>query len=417
MRALTARRREGMVNQHFPIRLTPAETTLIEQLGILGQADMAERLSTTGLPTRRVEAYHYSDLKTLLREVPALAGAVQGVSAPALAIPGAYRILIANGEVAQAGTAPAGVMVGQAKGTALSLRDDPLVRLNTALVRQGVTLHLDSDVDPVIHIDRRIEGESAVHAGSSASLYLADGGTATVVETISGSQAAHLGNHAGRAVLGRNAKLTHIVLDLTPRPSTHFATIEYQLAEGAQLRSIVIHAGAKLARTQIFARFAGEGAHADFGGLNLVDDGQHCDITLDVAHEVANTTSKELFKHVARGRSKAVFQGKILVSRGAQKTDAKMMSQGLMLSDEAEILTKPELEIYADDVVCGHGATCGRLDEDSLFYLMSRGIPKREAETMLVRGFIEELIDPVVQEELHEALQAIVDGWLRGGRA
>jgi Fe-S cluster assembly protein SufD len=100
------------------------------------------------------------------------------------------------------------------------------------------------------------------------------------------------------------------------------------------------------------------------------------------------------------------------VARDAQKTDGKMMMQGLMLSDEAEILSKPELEIYADDVVCGHGSTCGKLDEDSLFYLVSRGIPKAEAETMLVRGFLAELLDPIEDAALNEALQAVVDNWL-----
>ena len=111
-------------------------------------------------------------------------------------------------------------------------------------------------------------------------------------------------------------------------------------------------------------------------GSTSLADGQHSDITLELSHAVPNCTSKPLYKQIARGRSKAVFQGKIIVARDAQKTDAKLMMQGLMLSDEAEILSKPELEIYADDVVCGHGSTVGALDEDSMFYLMSRGIPQ-----------------------------------------
>jgi Fe-S cluster assembly protein SufD len=133
---------------------------------------------------------------------------------------------------------------------------------------------------------------------------------------------------------------------------------------------------------------------------------------MDALHAVPHTSSKPLFKSIARGRSKAVVQGRLVVARDAQKTDAKLMSQGLMLSDEAEILSKPELEIYADDVVCGHGSTCGKLDADSLFYLVSRGIPKAEAETMLVRGFLEELVDPIEDEALGEALRSVIDGWL-----
>src|SRR5262249_14518657 len=163
----------------------------------------------------------------------------------------------------------------------------------------------------------------------------------------------------------------------------------------AKLRTIAIHLGSGLSRFNLFARHEGEGAHGDFTGLNLVTEGQHSDITLEVTHAVPHCTSKPLFKQIARGRSTAAFQGKIVVARDAQKTDAKLMMQGLMLSDEAQIYSKPELEIFADDVVCGHGSTTGALDEESMFYLMSRGIPQTVAESMLVRGFIEEVLDPV----------------------
>ena len=182
------------------------------------------------------------------------------------------------------------------------------------------------------------------------------------------------------------------------------------------MRTLVINAGAGLSRTQLFPRYEGAGAHGDITGLNLVSDGQHSDITMDASHAVPHTSSQPLFKSIARGRGKSVVQGRLVVARDAQKTDAKFMHQGLMLSDEAEILSKPELEIYADDVVCGHGSTCGQLDEDSMFYLMSRGIPKSEAETMLVRGFIAEVLDPIADEGLNTTLNAIVDSWLLSGK-
>lgn len=394
------------------VRLGPAEEKLIAQLASAGAVAAAERLSGTGLPTRRVESYHYTDLKALLREVPDLSEVAHEAGAPALRIPGAYRIVIVNGDIQRAGTAPAGVIVGSSDGGALSERDDVLVRLNTALAPETLTLNLDSSVDPVLHIDHRIEGEAA-HVADSVHIYVADGGSATIVETYSGSDAAHMGNHGSYVALGKGASATHIMVDLSGDKVRHFASVEYELGEDSNLRTIALNAGSALSRTQVFGRFAASGAHADFGGLNLVEDGQHCDITLDIRHDVPNTTSAETFKTVGRGRSRGVFQGKIVVAKDAQKTNAKMMANGLMLSDEAEIFAKPELEIFADDVVCGHGSTVGAPDEASLFYLMSRGIPPVEAEAMLVRAFLAEVFDGLEDAELHDALMSVADGWLR----
>jgi Fe-S cluster assembly protein SufD len=215
--------------------------------------------------------------------------------------------------------------------------------------------------------------------------------------------------------VGKGAELTHILLDLSPTKATNFASAEYHIGAGAKLRTVTIHAGSVLSRINLYARFDGEGSHGDFTGLNLVTEGQHSDLTLELRHAVPHCTSKPLYKQIARGRSTAAFQGKIIVERDAQKTDAKLMMQGLMLSDDAQILSKPELEIFADDVVCGHGSTVGALDEDHMFYLMSRGIPKAAAESMLVRGFLEEVLDPIENEELHEALEGVVVKWLAGG--
>ena len=398
---------------NFPVRLGPAEEALIAQLKSAGADQAADRVTMVGLPTRRVESYHYTDLKTLLRAIPPLATAANEASAPALRIPGAYTLMIANGVIQNASTAPAGVIVGEAAGGVLTLRDDVLVHVNNALANKALSLTLESSVDPVIQIERRIEGEAA-HVADALKIFVADGASTTIIETFSGSDAAHVGNHATYMALGKDAVVTHITVDLSARAATHFATNEYHLADGAKLRTLIIHLGSGLARTNVFPRMDGAGAHADITGLNLVSDGQHADITMETQHAVPHTSSQPLFKSISRGKSKAVVQGKLVVARDAQKTDAKFMHQGLMLSDEAEILSKPELEIYADDVVCGHGSTCGKLDEDSLFYLLSRGIPKAEAETMLVRGFIAELLDPIEDSELNEALQGIVDGWLLG---
>jgi Fe-S cluster assembly protein SufD len=398
----------------IPVRLGPAETKLIEQLQAVGASAEAERLAAIGLPTRRVEAYHYTDLKLLLRAVPELAEASAVTDGSALSISGAFRLGIANGHVQAHGAAPAGVIVGQTKGSALTTRDDVVTRLNGAFATDALTLELTGAVEPVIQIDRRLEGRAG-HSASSARIFIGDGGSAVIVEVCSGSDEAHLANHSTFLQVGKGATVTHITVNLMSAKATHFATSEYLLGEDAKLRTLVINAGAAVSRTQVFPRFAGAGAHADVTGLNLVSDGQHADITMDALHAVPQTSSKPLFKSIARGRSKAVVQGRLVVARDAQKTDAKLMSQGLMLSDEAEILVKPELEIYADDVVCGHGSTCGQLDDDHLFYLVSRGIPKAEAETMLVRAFLAELIDPIEDEALNAVLTGVIEGWLAKG--
>jgi Fe-S cluster assembly protein SufD len=398
----------------IPVRLGPAETKLIEQLQAVGASAEAERLAAVGLPTRRVEAYHYTDLKLLLRAVPELAEASSLADGSALSISGAFRLGIANGHVQSHGAAPAGVIVGQTKGSVLTTRDDVVTRLNGAFAADALTLDLTGAVAPVIQIDRRVEGRAG-HSTSSARIFAGDGGSAVIVEVYSGSDEAHLTNHSTFLQVGKGATVTHITVNLMSAKATHFATSEYLLGEDAKLRTLVINAGAAVSRTQVFPRFAGAGAHADVTGLNLVSDGQHADITMDALHAVPHTSSKPLFKSIARGRSKAVVQGRLVVARDAQKTDAKLMSQGLMLSDEAEILVKPELEIYADDVVCGHGSTCGQLDDDHLFYLVSRGIPKAEAETMLVRAFLAELIDPIEDEALNAALTGVIEGWLAKG--
>lgn len=397
---------------HVPVRLGPAELTLIEQLQARGAAAEAERMSVAGLPTRRVESYHYTDLKQLLRAVPELAGTA-GDAEPTLDLPDAFRVAILNGAVQHAGWVPDGVNIGRTDGGVLAARDDIITRLNGALTAEALSLELHGEVDTVLQIDRQALGPAG-HSASGAHIFVGDGGRATIVETLTGSDAAHLANHATYLGLGRGAVVTHIVVNLMPRAATLFTTSEYLIAEGARLRTLVINAGAAVSRAQLFPRFAGTDAYADVTGLNLVGDGQHADITMDAQHAVPHTSSKPLFKSIARGRSRAVVQGRLVVARDAQKTDAKLMAQGLMLSDEAEILTKPELEIYADDVVCGHGSTCGRLDDDHMFYLTSRGIPQAEAETMLVRAFLAELLDPIEHEGLNAALAGVVDDWLAG---
>jgi Fe-S cluster assembly protein SufD len=160
-------------------------------------------------------------------------------------------------------------------------------------------------------------------------------------------------------------------------------------------------------------RFDGEGTVARLRGASLLRGKQHVDTTLVADHKAGGCQSREVFASVLDGQSRGVFQGKIIVRPHAQQTDAKMMTRSLLLSEDAEADNKPELEIFADDVQCGHGATCGSLDQDLKFYLMARGIPATEAEALLVQAFVGEAIEGIEHAGLRDALMEHVVAWLR----
>jgi Fe-S cluster assembly protein SufD len=181
----------------------------------------------------------------------------------------------------------------------------------------------------------------------------------------------------------------------------------------SELHDLSFTTGGAVVRNQLHVRFAGERAAATIGGASLLRGRQHVDTTLVVDHQARGGTSRELFKSVLDGESRGVFQGKIIVRPGAQQTDARMMTRALLLSEAAEADNKPELEIFADDVQCGHGATAGALDKDLLFYLKARGIPPDEAEALLIQAFVVEALETIEREDLREALTGAAAAWLK----
>ncbi|MBN9352852.1 MAG: SDR family NAD(P)-dependent oxidoreductase [Hyphomicrobium denitrificans] len=184
------------------------------------------------------------------------------------------------------------------------------------------------------------------------------------------------------------------------------------LGADATYRGFQFSSGLGLARNEINVRYAGERGKLDLSGAYMARAHEHVDTTLVVDHAVPNCESRELFKGVLDDHGRGVFQGKIIVRPDAQKTDGKQMAQALMLSEDAEFDSKPELEIFADDVVCGHGTTSAELDADLLFYCRSRGIPEAEARALMIESFIGEAIDKVENPELHTALMAFAVNWL-----
>jgi Fe-S cluster assembly protein SufD len=204
--------------------------------------------------------------------------------------------------------------------------------------------------------------------------------------------------------LGRGAHLDHVKLTLAGTSAAHLATWLLQLGEEARYHAFQLTAATGLARNTLLATFAGERAKFDFAGCFLGRGTEHIDTTLVVDHALPAGESRELVKGVLAERARSVFQGKVIVRADAQKSDGKQMAQALMLSEHAEFDCKPELEIHADDVACGHGATSAEIDREMLFYLRSRGIPVAEARALLVESFVGEVIDKLSSEPLRQAL-------------
>jgi Fe-S cluster assembly protein SufD len=195
--------------------------------------------------------------------------------------------------------------------------------------------------------------------------------------------------------LEEGAQLTHIREAKAAHDLVSVETISVFQEKGSVYRARFLNGGAKLSRTEVNITLAGEGAEADLSGVSVLGGKAHADITTRIDHAVPNTTSRQLFKNVAGGHSRAIYQGKITVSEGAIGSDSRQTAKALLLSAHAEADLKPELEIFADDVKCAHGAAVGDLDTDSLFYLRSRGIPEGEARGLLIHAFLQEVVDGI----------------------
>jgi Fe-S cluster assembly protein SufD len=211
--------------------------------------------------------------------------------------------------------------------------------------------------------------------------------------------------------VAEEATLAHVRIQREGRAGYQLATVLAEVAAGGTYDNFTLNAGGRLVRNEIHVTLNGPRAAAHMNGAQLVGDGQHADTTTYLDHAAPDCPSRQTYKTVLAGRSRGVFQGKILVRQAAQRTDGYQMNQALLLSEQAEIDSKPQLEIYADDVKCSHGATVGALDENQLFYLRARGIPAEEARAMLVQAFLVEAVEGVTDPLAQAALAEAIEGW------
>lgn len=242
-------------------------------------------------------------------------------------------------------------------------------------------------------------------------IVLEEGAEAVVLERCDGSGAYWM-NAATEITLGKNAKLHHYRLQNDSFEAVNTNMVEISLERDAAYTGFALNLGGKLTRHQIHAILNGANGECTFNGINLLNGKQHGDTTILIEHAAPHCRSNQFYRTILDGEARGVFQGKVHVHQVAQKTDGYQLANTILLSQGAEMDTKPELEIYADDVKCSHGSTTGQLDEEPLFYLRSRGLSDKEARLLLIRAFVDEVVDKIVDETLKSDFQAKVYAWL-----
>src|SRR5690349_897694 len=385
-----------------------------------------------GLPHRRVEEWKYTDLRALMRDAYPLAAPPDSAAkaraknaGQILAGVGARRLMFVDGafvpELSDLTPEP-GLSVGSVadalgKGDALVANIgktfetmDAAVALNTALMGDGAAIRVAAGtaLKRPLHLIFASGAEKPTAAFIRSLVAIEKGAQVTLLECHeSGSGQV---NAALELIVGDDARVNHI--KTTQAQGLHIASLMAAVGARATFNSFSFNADARLLRNQMFVRFVGEGTKAAIRGVSMLKGKEHVDTTLLIDHAKGHCESREKFKSVLDDESHAVFQGKIVVQPHAQKTDAKMMTRALLLSDEAEADNKPELEIFADDVVCGHGATTSAPDKALKFYLMSRGISEAEAEALLIQAFIGEVVEEISNDAVREALMFAALKWL-----
>ncbi|MDA4847794.1 Fe-S cluster assembly protein SufD [Hoeflea poritis] len=378
-----------------------------------------EDIKRDGLPTRRIEAWHYTDLRSLLKTVPQDTGDTAGPVEPLVA--GSNVLAVAAGQADDA-VAADGIQISQYRdalsdGSARSRMavhgaDDVIGRLNGALTRDGFAL----DIADGVSLEKPLEIQMVQGGGQGHARFpvtIGAGAKGTFVERhVSVSDDSALVSSITDLKVGDNAEIVWVIAQERGLQDTHFGQINIELGAGATLTLFVANSGGELVRQEIHIRARGEGSELILRGVNLLGGQSHTDVTMTLDHLVPNCVSTETFRNVVFDRARGVFQGQIRVAQIAQKTDAQMACNTLLLSDDGEFSSKPELEIFADDVQCAHGATVADIDENHLFYLKSRGIGDKKARAMLVNAFIAEIVEELEDEALIEALEARFEEWL-----
>ncbi len=400
--------------------------------------------ASAGLPHRRVEEWKYTDLRALLKDAyppaPSLGEALTAENIDAalgehVAGLDCHRIVVVNGHFREELSDLDG-LGGQVEVKSLSealsdpsdwlqrtlgqiapQENDTIVALNAALMTGGVIVRVSdgAKIEKPLHLVHVAAVKDAAGLATRNVVHVGAGAVVTLLESYTGNSETPVQRNAvTELVAGEKAEVHHIKLQSENAETAHLSTWMTRLDANATYRAFQFSTGAGVARNQIFVHFAGEGGLSHVSGAVLSRATQHDDTTMVIDHAVPECESREFFKLVLDDEARGIVQCKVNVQRDAQKSDGHQIAHGLLLSEAAEFDSKPELEIFADDVVCGHGSTSGQVDEDLLFYLRARGIPEPQARALLIEAFIGEALDKIEQDDVREVFAALTSTWLKG---
>ena len=376
-----------------------------------------EEFKKHGLPTRKEEYWKYSD-PSIISNIElefVFSGQYEDRN---------YDVILVNGKIVkkfndcQMGDIAEGLRSGDLDEDLLKKKDKPFLNLNNAFTINGCYIILESASKQTIRILNLITNEGKNQAVHPKCVILAKRNSDSIIFEefkIMGNGTSFV-NSVTDIIVEDGANLEHIIIDDFAKDTYHVANVCVKQYKDSNFVSHNFSMGKKFARRDFNVELNQSGANCNLFGLYFVDKKNHIDHHTTIEHKEAHCSSNEHYKGILSGKSTGVFNGRIHVHPDAQKTDAIQNNQNLLLSDDAIIHTKPELEIYADDVKCTHGATVGQLDEKGLFYLRSRGLNRKEAQQILIRAYVNEIIENVSDEKIRsELMELILDRLPKGG--
>ena len=389
--------------------------------------DGLETFSAAGFPGRRDEDWKYTDLKLVTRRSFAC-DAAPALDVPEIAGLDCPVLVFVNGRLVESRGLPDGTTVlplaraladghdacRELLGRIAKPARHRFAALATALFADGVLINLGDDrvLDAPLRLVFLAGGDEPALACPRVLIRAGANSRATIIEHYAGAPGESLSLAVTEAALGPGASIEHYRLQEASGEAFHLGVLAARLERDASLVSHNLSVGGRIARLDLDVELAGPGARVEMNGLYVVRDRQHADSHTRVDHAVPRTTSDELYRGVLAGKSRAVFNGKAIVHPGAAGTDARQSNANLLLSPEAEVDTKPELEIYADDVKCAHGATTGQLDTNALFYLRSRGVDVETARSLLTFAFADTVLARMALAPLRRHAEQLVVGRL-----